>query len=216
MSEVGANGIELPITLKFLGSGAFAYSSLLSIKIPSSIPSINSHTFSYCSQLQRVYISKGVKQILGDAFTGCTSASTIYCYDSEPPVPETSFDFPIYASIYVPNGSIDKYKSTKGWSAYSKYYEIPPICERPVITYNNGAIELTSDNTSAEYHYSIISSDAKSEAVSTSGIIPLKSTYIIKAYASAEGYSDSECSIDVIRSTRNCASFPCFSDQPTT
>ena len=207
MSGVGGNGIELPVTLNYLGSGAFAYSNLLSIKIPSSIPSINSHTFYYCTQLQRVYINKGVKQILGEAFAGCTSASKIYCYDSEPPVPETSFDFPIYASIYVPYGSIDKYKSTKGWSAYSNYDEIPPICERPVITYNNGAIELTSDNTSAEYHYSIISSDAKSEAVSTSGIIPLKSTYIIKAYASAEGYSDSEESYAILHWLPTSGSF---------
>lgn len=71
---------------------------------------------------------------------------------------------------------------------------------KPTIEYANGGIYFTSGVDGVEYHYSISNADVKAlttaEAVKGDGgsrlQVPLQKTYIIKVYATREGYEDSE------------------------
>ena len=113
------------------------------------------------------------------------------------------------ATLYVPAGTIDKYKSTEGWKDFMFIEEgegggdTPPEsskCEKPTISYKNGKLTFTSATEGATCQYSITDSDIKS---GSSNEVSLSVTYNISVYATKSGYEDSEtatatlCWIDV-------------------
>ena len=61
---------------------------------------------------------------IGDyAFSDCSELLDVYCYAEN--VPSTESDafngsYPEYATLHVPNASIDSYKATAPWSSFGK------------------------------------------------------------------------------------------------
>ena len=128
-----------------IGESAFANcSSLISITIPSSVTSISSCVFSNCGSLTSVTIPNGVTSIGSYAIVSCASLPSItipnsvtnidefafadciglkdvYCYaENVPQTGEEVFGYTPIASatLHVPAGSIDKYKTTSPWSEF--------------------------------------------------------------------------------------------------
>ena len=137
--------VNLSEGLTRMGIFVFAdCTSLSSITIPGSLTNAREYTFSGCTNLTSVVFSEGVKSIEQSIFFHCNNLSTIsipksiksiygyvfselsnladfYCFaDSVPKITkEAFFGTPIAsATLHVPAGSIEKYKTTSPWKDF--------------------------------------------------------------------------------------------------
>ena len=70
--------IELPETLKVIGSAAFYdCDSLLEIVLPKTLKEIGSQAFRYCRSLQEIEIPEGVREIESETFSSCTGLKKV-------------------------------------------------------------------------------------------------------------------------------------------
>lgn len=117
--------VILPNTVTTIGDRAFYYcSSLSSINTGENVTSIGASAFSTCN-LTNILFGSNLKTIGQYAFYGCEALERIYCKAETPPtgaygmlegIAET-------AKIYVPQNSVDAYKSAKYWSDYADFIE---------------------------------------------------------------------------------------------
>jgi hypothetical protein len=107
-------------SVTFIPQTAFAYcGSLTSVIIGNSVKSIDAHAFRDCESLTAVTIGNSVTHIGRDAFAGCSSLRSIHFLSTKPPyINNLYFD---YASptIYVPQESIEAYKSMFPWMSFN-------------------------------------------------------------------------------------------------
>jgi len=198
---------------------------LTSITIPSSVTKIGVDAFSGCISLKSVSIPNTTTTIGGGAFYGCIGLTSItlpqnvisignYAFDGwnlpvvisliENPFAITgkANDFRTFsqntfnnATLYVPVGTIEKYKATEGWKDFLFIEEgtgggtTPEKCVKPTIGYSNGKLTFASSTEGAACYYSITDSDIKSGSGSE---VQLGVTYNISVYAAKVGYENSE------------------------
>ena len=101
------------------------------------------------------------------------------------------------ATLYVPKGTIDKYKATDGWKDFLFIEEgtgggdtpTTQKCEKPTISYENGKLTFTSETEGAVCQYSITDTDIKA---GSGNEVQLGVTYNISVYATKSGYDNSE------------------------
>lgn len=151
---VNLTSVIIPDGVENIGGSAFKNcSGLTSISIPNSVTSIGLSSFENCVGLSAVNMSKSVVSINYDAFKGCKGLSSIifpnnvtsigwgafngcinmtdfYCYAEDAPstYPDTFNEDNIkYATLHVPEVSIEQYKAHVVWGAFGRIVAVPQI-----------------------------------------------------------------------------------------
>ena len=94
--------------------------SLKSVVIPESVTILESDCFRLCSSLESIVISSSVTSLGTYCFCGCDSLKTVTSYIPEAIYASSLFqNTPIdQATLYVPEASLDVYKTTAPWSGF--------------------------------------------------------------------------------------------------
>ena len=122
----GLTSITLPAGLTSLGNWCFYYcSSLTSISLPSGITSLGDDCFSCCSSLTSISLPSGITSLGDDCFSGCSSLTSVLCLAVEPPSC-TSSVIDNTMRLYVPKGSVEKYKQSAAWNNACGIYPLYP------------------------------------------------------------------------------------------
>lgn len=163
------------------------------ITIPSSVTELGTSCFENCTKLEQATF-KGkiphVKEYAGDICILDNNFSLEDCC------------LLTTCIINVPKAYLQDYKANLG-SKYPYIYaskdddgqgEDKPVtaCATPTITYSDGELQFASTTDGAQYHYTITDTDIKNDALSEDGKVQLAAAYNITAYATADGYKQSE------------------------
>ena len=172
--------------------------------------SIGKSAFSRCFGLTSITIPNSVISIENNAFDGVDIPTVISLIENPFTITGKTSDNRTFtqntfnnATLYVPKGTIDKYKATYGWQDFVFMEEgegpggdtpEPPIpepqkCEKPAISYENGKLTFTSETEGAVCQYSITDTDIKA---GSGNEVQLGVTYDISVYAAKAGYENSE------------------------
>ena len=202
-------------------------SGLTSVTIPNSVTSIGGHAFYGCSGLTSVTIGNSVTIIGYQAFDGVDLPTVISLIENPFSIVGKSSESRTFsqntfynATLYVPKGTIDKYRATDGWKDFVFIEEeTPQQCEKPTISYLNGKLMFACATEGAICQYSITDTDIKD---GSGNEVQLTATYNISVYAAKTGYDNSEtatatlCWIDqqpeagnIITDVANTLPMPC-------
>ena len=117
--------LTLPNTLTSIGCSAFyGCSTLGSLVLPDSLTNIESRVFAMCCSLTNLVLPDSLTSIGDDAFLQCSSLSSLTLPVS---LMNISFDAFCYCSlkiIYIPRGSLDKFKRLLPNHLHNKLKEI--------------------------------------------------------------------------------------------
>ena len=142
------------------------------------------------------------------AFANYNNLIDVYCLAEE--VPTTSSDvfensFVKYATLHVPESSLNLYKRSEPWSQFGTFVGIPKEnnenkCAKPTITLlANGKIKVESATEGSTCVTNISASTANPLTDEEISLNTPLIVYTVTAYATAEGYDDSEVATATFR-----------------
>ena len=125
--------ITIPNSVTEIGDMAFSNCiNLTSITIPDSVTEIAEYAFAECASLEWVTIGNGVTSIGYEAFFYCNGLTSVYCKPTTPPgsvltIVDGTLCWGGFSgakklkTIYVPEESVEAYKTAIGWKEYADY-----------------------------------------------------------------------------------------------
>ena len=124
----GLTSVTIPSSVTTIGNDAFYdCTGLTSVTIPEGVTTIGEYAFNGCTGLTSVTIPEGVTTIGEGAFKGCTGLTSVTILaPSLTKYGDLAFtNNATGRKIYVPSGSVDKYKA--GWNGYVTASDIEPL-----------------------------------------------------------------------------------------
>ncbi len=121
----GLTEYTIPDGVTTIGDNVFfGCTNLTRITIPHGVETIAFQAFRECSGITEITIPESVTTVKEGAFCTCKSLTTVYCKPIVPPALEVNIfsESPI-GVIYVPQASVEAYKSADGWSEYANRIE---------------------------------------------------------------------------------------------
>lgn len=165
VSEIGRNvfvGCSKLSDVKFgknvtsIGYSAFKDCGFTSLSLPEGIKEIEYNSFANCSNLTSLTIPSTVKDIRMLAFAGADMYTIISLIEDPLPLGTSYYDsengYPFSkntfnnATLYVPEGTIEKYKTTAGWKNFVWIEEGIPTGIKSVSTKNATEISIYNLN----------------------------------------------------------------------
>ena len=131
----GLTSVTIPNSVTSIGNSAFyGCSGLTSVTIPNSVTSIGYSAFCNCSGLTSVTIPNSVTSMGERAFSGADISTVISLIENPFTITGKTSDYDRTfsqntfnnATLYVPKGTIDKYKATDGWKDFAYIVEGTP------------------------------------------------------------------------------------------
>lgn len=171
------------------------FGSLTELIMGDNVSTIEDRAFFGCSRLSDITIGTGITSIGERAFANSDKLKSVTIKaEIAPTTSKSAFEgsYPDYATLFTPALSLEAYKSEAPWNSFKEILAYNSViydqkCEKPTIVLANGQFFLKSETEGAEIHYEVFSS-VKGDGYS----IKLPDTYTISAYASKDGYQDSD------------------------
>ena len=198
----GLTSVSIPNSVTSIGNYAFGNCSMLiSVTIPNNVTDIGWGAFSGCTSLTSITIPNSVTTIKSFAFYECSSLTSVISLIENPRIigGKNSGDFPLdtynNATLYVPVGTINKYKRTGGWQDFANIEEgtgpVIPLekCATPTITYLNGKVHFACETEGVEYVPIVTCAPKK---LLNGNELEIGGAFTISVYATKEGYAESE------------------------
>ena len=124
----GCKATVIPDDVTSIGNNAFRECrGLSSVTIPNSVTTIGNSAFQECTSLTSVTIPNSVSYIGDAAFARCSDLTSVTSEMENPcSIDKYCFEEDVFNSItlYVPEGTIEKYKSTDYWNKFLNMEEI--------------------------------------------------------------------------------------------
>lgn len=124
------SSVTIPNNITYIGDQAFYNcSAMTSCELSDNITEIRGYTFNNCKSLTSITIPSSVTTINGYAFSGCVMQYAEILATTPPSLPGT-YTFTSTYPIYVPDASVNAYKSAgDDWSQYTS--RIKPLSQKP-------------------------------------------------------------------------------------
>lgn len=205
-----ADAYIVPDGVTTIGANAFrAAQNLKHLYLPEGLTTISPVAVYGCEGLTELIIPASVTTIGGYAFGVCKSLANIYCRSTVPAqAGEGAFYYTAKGcTLHIPTGTKAAYIN-KGWngnylSNYSEEAQVTPPCATPVITVNGGKFSVTCATPGARIICEYESSEFSANKGWTGPKLYSTPKLTIKAYAIAEGYTDSADATCTITSGNN-------------
>ena len=199
---------NLPDGLIYIGKVAYKYKGAMpdntAIVLKEGTTAITGFAFWGCSGLTSVTIPNSVTSIGNEAFEGADIPTVISLIEKPFAISGKASSLRTFsqntfnnATLYVPKGTIEKYKATDGWKDFVFIEERtgggdtpePQKCATPTISYENGKLKFSCETEGVEFVYNITPPSAKA-GIGTD--IGLPTTYKVTVYATKAGYDNSD------------------------
>lgn len=179
----GCNTTVIPSGVRSLSKNCFqGMNSLKKLVIPEGAISIGYYTFYPCEALEEISIPSTMQSIGHYAFYDCVSLKTVRCYVKEPitwhgstspfncnrRTNQTNQNL-IYdqATLYVPYGSLEKYKTAEVWKKFKTIVEMPAV--QPGDANGDGTITISDAVVILSYILGDIPISFNSDAADVNG-----------------------------------------------
>lgn len=133
--------INLPKNLKELDNWAFENcSGLKTIFIPDKVTTIGGAVFKNCTNIKTVTLGRSINRIFSYVFENCPNLEEVICYAETPPNTNNNAfvdSYIEYCTLYVPIGSVEKYKTKSPWNQFGKILEITNTSINSITTDSN-------------------------------------------------------------------------------
>ena len=116
--------IKVPSSTTVIGDYALAETSIEEIDIPDNVERLGEFALDCCTSLKKVTLGRGITSISLGAFDGAKSLEKFYCKATTPPsIHQWGIfqDYPESFTIYVPEESLEAYRTDPNWEKYSEY-----------------------------------------------------------------------------------------------
>lgn len=179
--------IEIPNSVTTIGKAAFQYTSIPSVTIGESITTIEDYTFRGCDDLKSLTIGSATTKIGDDAFYKCDALNVINSLNPIPPTLSSPFENKVYidATLNVPIGAGEAYKSADGWKNFWNIQEVDFASvgnietNKTKVIGDSGKIIVTGiDNTKVEIFNT--SGQLIYSGTDTTINVPTKGIYIVR------------------------------------
>ena len=114
-----------------------ACSNLTNVIIPEGVTNIENYAFYYCSKLATIKLPNSIEHINNESFAGCPELTDVHCNTENVPSTATNAfkdSYIEYATLHVPAGAIESYKSTTPWSSFGKFETMSIAVEKIILS----------------------------------------------------------------------------------
>lgn len=135
--------VNIPTHVTSIGNSSFyKCEGLKSVILPNSVSNIGEWAFGYCKNLTSLVLGNNVNNIGFYAFNNCTKLTSVVSKVQVPFSINANVFSEDQATLFVPNGTKDKYITTSGWAdCFSEIVECADSYSLKITSIGNGNVD---------------------------------------------------------------------------